>query len=81
MEPIFQFVDEVIEASRERYCAIADDIWDHPETRFEEFWSARRLADAPKRKVFSLPGMPAGSPMLYRQRRRGPTGYCPAGRV
>ena len=42
MEPIFQFVDEVIEASRERYCAIADDIWDHPETRFEEFWSARR---------------------------------------
>ena len=44
MDPIFQFVEEVIEASRETYCAIADDIWDHPETRFEEFWSARRLA-------------------------------------
>ncbi|MCV4732953.1 amidohydrolase, partial [Escherichia coli] len=46
MEAIFQFVDEVVEAQRDTYCAIADDIWDHPETRFEEFWSAQRLADA-----------------------------------
>ena len=46
MEAIFQFVDEVVEAQRDTYCVIADDIWDHPETRFEEFWSAQRLADA-----------------------------------
>ncbi len=63
MEAIFQFVDEVVEAQRDTYCAIADDIWDHPETRFEEFWSAQRLADAPRRKVFSSPAMPAGSRM------------------
>ncbi len=63
MEAIFQFVDEVVEAQRDTYCAIADDIWDHPETRFEEFWSAQRLADAPRRKVFSSPAMLAGSRM------------------
>ena len=63
MEAIFQFVDEVVEAQRDTYCAIADDIWDHPETRFEEFWSAQRLADAWRRKVFSSPAMLAGSRM------------------
>ena len=63
MEAIFQFVDEVVEAQRDTYCAIADDIWDHPETRFEEFWSAQRLADARRRKVFSSPAMLAGSRM------------------
>ncbi|EPF23813.1 aminobenzoyl-glutamate utilization protein, partial [Klebsiella pneumoniae subsp. pneumoniae CIP 52.145 = B5055] len=26
MEAIFQFVDEVVEAQRDTYCAIADDI-------------------------------------------------------
>ncbi len=46
MEAIFQFVDEVVEAQRDTYCAIADDIWVHPGTRFGEFWSAEQMADA-----------------------------------
>ncbi|HIB5588345.1 TPA: amidohydrolase [Klebsiella quasipneumoniae subsp. quasipneumoniae] len=65
MEPIFQFVDEVIEASRETYCAIADDIWDHPETRFEEFWSARRLADALEAEGFQLTRDAGGIPNAF----------------
>ena len=36
------------------FCAIADDIWDHPETRFQEFWSAARLADALEAEGFQL---------------------------
>ena len=79
MEAIFQFVDEVVEAQRDTYCAIADDIWDHPETRFEEFWSAQRLADALEADTPAIlaanaldlaaaqdtisPAMPAGSRM------------------
>lgn len=35
MEKIHQFVDDIIESRRDDFCAIADDIWDHPETRFE----------------------------------------------
>jgi hypothetical protein len=34
MEKIYQFVDDIIESRRDDFCAIADDIWDHPETRF-----------------------------------------------
>jgi aminobenzoyl-glutamate utilization protein B len=65
MDPIFQFVEEVIEASRETYCAIADDIWDHPETRFEEFWSARRLADALEAEGFQLTRDAGGIPNAF----------------
>ncbi len=64
MEAIFQFVDEMIEAQRDTYCAIADDIWDHPETRFEEFWSAQRLADALEAEGFQLTRDAGGSRML-----------------
>ncbi len=65
MEAIFQFVDEVVEAQRDTYCAIADDIWDHPETRFEEFWSAQRLADALEAEGFQLTRDAAGSRMPF----------------
>ncbi len=82
MEAIFQFVDEMIETRREAYCAIADDIWDHPETRFEEYWSAQRLADALEAEGFQLTRDAGGIPeCLYRQRRRRPTGDCPARRI
>ena len=40
MQEIYRFIDDAIEADRQRYTDIADQIWDHPETRFEEFWSA-----------------------------------------
>ncbi|HBT6034153.1 TPA: amidohydrolase, partial [Klebsiella pneumoniae] len=65
MEAIFQFVDEVVEAQRDTYCAIADDIWDHPETRFEEFWSAQRLADALEAEGFQLTRDAGGIPNAF----------------
>ena len=46
MQEIYRFIDDAIEADRQRYTDIADQIWDHPETRFEEFWSAEHLASA-----------------------------------
>ena len=65
MEAIFQFVDEMIETRREAYCAIADDIWDHPETRFEEYWSAQRLADALEAEGFQLTRDAGGIPNAF----------------
>ena len=65
MEAIFQFVDEVDEAQSDTYCAIADDIWDHPETRFEEFWSAQRLADALEAEGFQLTRDAGGIPNAF----------------
>lgn len=54
MSSIYQFVDDAIEAKRGEFTAIADDIWDHPETRFEEHWSAERLACALEAEGFSV---------------------------
>ncbi len=82
MEAIFQFVDEVVEAQRDTYCAIADDIWDHPETRFEEFWSAQRLADALEAEGFQLTRDAGGIPNAFiASVGEGPTGHCPARRI
>jgi metal-dependent amidase/aminoacylase/carboxypeptidase family protein len=47
-------VDEVITARAGELTAIADAIWDHPETRFEEFWSAERLALALEAEGFQV---------------------------
>lgn len=33
MQEIYRFIDDAIEADRQRYTDIADQIWDHPETR------------------------------------------------
>ncbi|STU68568.1 amidohydrolase [Klebsiella pneumoniae] len=63
MEAIFQFVDEVVEAQRDTYCAIADDIWDHPETRLRSSGQPNGWPTPWRRKVFSSPAMPAGSRM------------------
>ncbi|QDI08447.1 p-aminobenzoyl-glutamate hydrolase subunit B [Klebsiella electrica] len=38
MEALYRYVDEAITARAGELTAIADAIWDHPETRFEEFW-------------------------------------------
>ncbi|WP_029592761.1 M20 family metallopeptidase [Franconibacter pulveris] len=46
MDNVYAFVDDALETRRDDFIAIADDIWDHPETRFEERWSAARLAQA-----------------------------------
>lgn len=31
MQEIYRFIDDAIEADRQRYTDIADQIWDHPE--------------------------------------------------
>lgn len=77
MEKIYQFVDDIITSRRDDFCAIADDIWDHPETRFQEFWSAARLADALETEGFQLTrhagGIPnALSPATARVNRSSP---------
>ncbi len=51
---IYRFIDDAIEADRQRYTDIADQIWDHPETRFEEFWSAEHLASALESAGFTV---------------------------
>ena len=53
MEHVYQFVDDVIEGRRNDFCAIADDIWDHPETRFQEFCPLRVWPMRWKRKAFN----------------------------
>ena len=65
MEKIYQFVDDIIESRRDDFCAIADDIWDHPETRFQEFWSAARLADALEAEGFNLTREAGGIPNAF----------------
>lgn len=44
---------------------IADDIWDHPETRFEEFWSAERLPGALEAEGFNLTREAGGIPNAF----------------
>ncbi|ENK5207861.1 M20 family metallopeptidase [Klebsiella aerogenes] len=65
MEKIYQFVDDIIESRCDDFCAIADDIWDHPETRFQEFWSAARLADALEAEGFQLSRHAGGIPNAF----------------
>ncbi|HCM6145524.1 TPA: amidohydrolase [Klebsiella aerogenes] len=65
MEKIYQFIDDIIESRRDDFCAIADDIWDHPETRFQEFWSAARLADALEAEGFQLSRHAGGIPNAF----------------
>ncbi len=62
MEAIFQFVDEVVEAQRDTYCAIADDIWDHPRPALRSSGQPNGWP-TPEGKVFSSPAMLAGSRM------------------
>lgn len=46
MQENYAFIADAIDTRCQTFTDIADDIWDHPETRFEEFWSAERLASA-----------------------------------
>lgn len=65
METIYHFVDDVISARGPDLTAIADEIWDHPETRFEEFWSAERLASALEVEGFSVVREAGGIPNAF----------------
>ena len=54
MQDKYAFIADAIDTRCQTFTAIADDIWDHPETRFEEFWSAERLACALEAEGFTL---------------------------
>ena len=40
------FIDDYIDQRQPRFSTLSDAIWDHPETRFNETYSATLLADA-----------------------------------
>ena len=65
MEAIYRFIDDAIETRAQQFTDIADDIWDHPETRFEEFWSAERLATALQEAGFSVTRTPGDIPNAF----------------
>ncbi|URO01156.1 M20 family metallopeptidase [Leclercia adecarboxylata] len=65
MQPVYRFVDDAIETRAHHFTAIADEIWDHPETRFEEFWSAERLAGALEEAGFTLTREAGGVPNAF----------------
>lgn len=39
MQENYAFIADAIDTRCQLLTDIADDIWDHPETRFEEFWA------------------------------------------
>lgn len=65
MQDLYRFVDDAIDTRSQHFTAIADDIWDHPETRFEEFWSAGRLASALEEEGFTLAREAGGVPNAF----------------
>lgn len=79
MQEIYRFIDDAIEADRQRYTDIADQIWDHPETRFEEFWSAEHLASALESAGFTVTRKYPKCLYCFVWSRQ--TGYRPAGRI
>lgn len=65
METLYRYVDEAIAARAGELTAIADAIWDHPETRFEEYWSAERLALALEAEDFQVCREAGGIPNAF----------------
>lgn len=48
------FIDHYIEQHQSRFTELSDAIWDHPETRFEETYSAELLANALEQEGFHV---------------------------
>ncbi|SQH11648.1 Aminobenzoyl-glutamate utilization protein B [Providencia heimbachae] len=48
------FINDYIEQNRSRFTQLSDAIWDHPETRFEETFSAALLANALEQEGFQV---------------------------
>ncbi|EMH4160978.1 amidohydrolase [Pluralibacter gergoviae] len=65
MKAMYDFIDATLSARRDEFAAIADEIWDHPETRFEEFWSAERLANALETEGFNVERQAGGIPNAF----------------
>lgn len=51
---LIRFVDTTLSQHETQLVAIANDIWDHPETRFEEVYSSERLASALEAEGFAV---------------------------
>ncbi|MCU3615549.1 amidohydrolase, partial [Enterobacter hormaechei subsp. oharae] len=65
MQENYAFIADAIDTRCQTFTDIADDIWDHPETRFEEFWSAERLASALEAEGFTLTREAGGIPNAF----------------
>ncbi len=81
MQENYAFIADAIDTRCQTFTDIADDIWDHPETRFEEFWSAERLASALEAEGFTLTREAGDSQRLYCQLRQRQARYRPSGRI
>lgn len=51
---LLTFINQYIDQHQPRFSALSDSIWDHPETRFTETYSANLLADALEQEGFTL---------------------------
>ena len=65
MQENYAFIADAIDTRCQLLTGIADDIWDHPETRFEEFWSAERIAGALEAEGFTLTREAGGIPNAF----------------
>lgn len=65
MQENYAFIADAIDTRCQLLTDIADDIWDHPETRFEEFWSAERIAGALEAEGFTLTREAGGIPNAF----------------
>jgi aminobenzoyl-glutamate utilization protein B len=65
MQENYAFIADAIDTRCQTLTDIADAIWDHPETRFEEFWSAERLASALEAEGFTLTREAGGIPNAF----------------
>lgn len=54
MNDVCCFMDDAVEGRRDAFTALADAVWDSPETRFEEHVSATLLADALEAEGFTV---------------------------
>ncbi len=51
---LIDFINHYIDRRQHDFTRLSDDIWDHPETRFEETYSATLLADALEQEGFEV---------------------------
>ncbi|MDU5500648.1 MAG: M20 family metallopeptidase [Enterobacter sp.] len=65
MQENYAFIADAIDTRCRTLTDIADAIWDRPETRFEEFWSAERLASELEAEGFTLTREAGGIPNAF----------------
>ena len=53
-KPVIGFINDFIDNQRDALSAISDEIWDHPETRFEESHSSALLANTLEASGFAV---------------------------